>query len=147
MAATEFRVGLASVVPEERRRILLDRLVMVEKMRMVDGNGCLPLGELKANLGPDWIRLLVHLAERHRFNFRRIAKVQGAEWHIDGVARHVAERAGAEILPAAPVKWIVNSIRIFWIMRTLIRSHRSWSNPKIPIQCRRNRVFSQRAIH
>src|ERR1700677_1640191 len=48
MAASEFRVGLASVVPEERHRILLDRLVMVEKMRMLDGNGCLPLGEFEA---------------------------------------------------------------------------------------------------
>src|ERR1700683_912250 len=102
MAASELRVGLASVVPEERHRILLDRLVMVEKMRMLDGNGCLPLGEFEANLGPDGISLLVHVAERRRFDFCRVAEIQGAKWHIDRVARHIAECAGAEILPAAP---------------------------------------------
>ena len=74
------------------------------------------LGKVEANFGTDGIRFLVHPAERHRFNFRRVVEIQGAKRHVDRVACHVAQRAGAEILPAAPVERLVNSISIIWIM-------------------------------
>ena len=132
MTAAGCRVGLAAVIPPECQSILLDLSVMVEKMRLSDGDGSFPFRKLKANFGADGIRFLVHLAERHRLDFRRVAKVQGAERPIDRVARHVAKRTRAEILPASPNKWTVDSLLIIWIATALKRPHRSRSNPTCP---------------
>ena len=105
---------------------------MVEKVRMLDGELRLALRKLEANFGADRIRFLVHDAEGRGFNFCGVAKVEGAEGHVDGVAGHVAECAGAEVLPAAPVERLVNSIVNIRIMAAYVRPHRSRSNPKIP---------------
>ena len=61
-------VRLAAVVPPQCHRIVLDLSVVVEKMRMFEGNVRFALGKVEANFGTDGIRFLVHLAERRRFN-------------------------------------------------------------------------------
>src|SRR6266481_5424243 len=43
-----------------------------------------------------------------RFHFSRIAKLECAERHVCGMASHIAQRAGAEILPTAPHKRMIN---------------------------------------
>jgi len=42
-------------------------------------------------------------------NLGRIAQLERAEGPVDCVAGHVAQRAGAEVLPAAPSEWLIHS--------------------------------------
>src|SRR6201998_4768664 len=147
MAATGRGVRLATVVPPQCYRIVLDLSVMVKKMRMFDGNARITLGKGEADFGTERIRLLVDLSERHRFDFCRVIEIQGAKRHIDRVARHITQCAGAKVLPTAPVKRLVDPIWIIWIMAAYVRPHRCRSNPNVPIQSRRNRIFSEWTIH
>ena len=42
------------------------------------------------------------------FDFVGVAEFEGAEGHVDGVAGHVAEGAGAEVVPAAPFEAMID---------------------------------------
>ena len=42
----------------------------------------------------------------------RIAQVEGHEGHVEGVAGHVAQRAGAEVPPAAPVEGMIGFVAV-----------------------------------
>ena len=147
MASAGCGVRLAAVIPPQCHRIVLNLSIVMEQMRMLGGNVRLAFGKVEANFGTDGIRFLVHLPERHRFHDRWVFEIQGTKRHVDRVACHVAQRAGAEILPAAPVERLVNSISILWIWTGLIRPQRSRPNPGIPLQCCWNRIFSQRTVH
>src|SRR5712691_5470712 len=43
------------------------------------------------------------------FNLGGIAELERAKGHVAGVTGHVTQRAGAEILPAAPDEIVINS--------------------------------------
>src|ERR1039458_10250263 len=74
------------------------------------GHGRLALAgrKLKANLGLERVALLVH-DRRSRLDLRRIPQLERTEGHVDGMAGHVPQRAGAEILPPAPVERMIDS--------------------------------------
>ena len=57
-----------------------------------------------------------------------------SEWHVCGVAGHVAERAGAEILPAAPIERVIDAL--------LVGSVRCRAEPHVPIEVCGDRVFT-----
>ena len=147
MASTKRLVRLAAVVPPQRHRVVLDLAGVVEEMRMLEGNVCGPLGKGKADLRADRIGFLVHGPEGRRLDLCRVIEIERAKRHVDGVAGHVAQRAGTEILPATPVERLVDALLILRLARTLERPHGSRTNPDVPIQGRGNRVFSHRTLH
>src|SRR5262249_27711760 len=95
--------------------------------------------ELKANLRADGIGLVVHEAPGFGFDLGGVTEIQSAEGQVDRVARHISERAGAEILEAAPVERIVDSILIWPAL--------GGAEPDVPAQGVRDEVGAFRAVH
>src|ERR1035437_7873582 len=85
------RLGIASIKPPE-------------------GHGRLALAsrELKADFGFERVGFLVN-GRALGFDFHWVAELERAEGHVDGMAGHVPEGAGAEILPPAPVPRMIDS--------------------------------------
>ena len=67
-----------------------------------------------------------------------IAELERAERHVDGVAGHVAQGAGAEIIPAAPLERVIDVL--------LEGPLAGRAEPEIPVQVRRDRVLPARAV-
>ena len=91
------------------------------------------------DLRAERIGFLVHRFERDAFDLGRMTEVERAERHVDGVASHVAECAGAEVLPAAPFEGVVN---IF-----LERARRRATEPDVPRERIRHNVGAFGAAH
>ena len=109
MAVGSLGIQLAAVLPPQRNRIQRERIMLVEKSLMGGRHGNFPRRKLKTDFGAKRIRLGIHAIKRECLNFRRIAETERTERHIDSVTRHVTERAGAKILPAAPVELVIDA--------------------------------------
>src|SRR6185437_14085833 len=77
------------------------------------------------------IRFAVHVGA-FRFNGAGITELQRTERHVDRVACHVAQGAGAKINPSPPDEGMISVL--------LERPRWSRSEPEIPIKIRRNRI-------
>src|SRR5262245_2459962 len=51
---------------------------------------------------------------------------------------HVAERAGTKVAPAAPFESVICVL--------LVRAHRCGTDPQIPVEVRRHRIFARRPV-
>src|SRR5947208_3263790 len=83
-------LGISAVIPRECQR-----------------DEALSRGKFESDFGLERVSLLVD-AGRLRLNFDRVSELERAEGHIGGVAGHVAQCAGAEILPTAPGKGVIH---------------------------------------
>ena len=129
-------LGVAAVIPPEG-----------DRRQAVAG------GKLKADGGFERVAFLVH-GRGGGLDLRRIAQLQRAEGHVGGVAGHVAERAGAEVLPAAPDEGMIHraaatSAAAGGLVGPLgfVRAHGRRADPPVPIQRRGDRVRAGRPIH
>jgi len=71
--------------------------------------GAVAFGKLETN-AEVLAKVSGYMRKRVRIRPHLVAEFEGAEWHIDSVASHVAKGAGAEIVPAAPIELMVNLV-------------------------------------
>ncbi len=95
-------------------------------------------GELEADAGSLGESFRIKARGKFKLDDAGIAELERAERHVDGVARHVAERAGAEVEPAAPFEIVIHIL--------LERAFRRRPEPQIPIERAGDDVRAGRAI-
>src|SRR5207247_6540794 len=79
----------------------------------------------------------------------RVTVLKLSEGHVNDMTGHIAHGAGAKILPASPRERMINataSTSSTFVVRCrrifFVGPHGRGTNPKIPIESRRNRVFA-----
>ena len=83
------------------------------------------LGEVKADSRSERVGFVVNARRHFAFDLGGVAELKRAEGHVDSVAGHVTEGAGAEIAPAAPFEVMVEAVDV--------RTHLGRPNPGIPV--------------
>ncbi len=73
-----------------------------------------------------------------RFAARGVAQLEGPERQVHVVAGHVAQRALAEVPPAAPLGGMITPVGIGSLGR--------WAQPEVPVQLRRRLLPFGRAV-
>src|SRR5690242_15187708 len=130
---------LAAVIPPERCGRKFDGVMTMEKSPMRGWNRNFAFRKFKSDFGADGISFPVDAVNGHRFDFCRITKAKCAERHIDRVAGHVAQGAGAEILPATPVEGMIDVL--------FERPGGSRSEPDVPFHRFRYGVAAIGTVH
>src|SRR6266542_3242797 len=67
-----------------------------------------------------------------------VTQTERAERHVDGVTSHVAEGAGAKILPSAPFESVISVL--------FVGTQRRGSKPQVPTEAGGHRIFAGRAV-
>ena len=91
-----------------------------------EGREAIALGELEADARSEGVGFGVNLGGHFALDLGRVAELEGAEGHVDGVAGHVAERAGAEVGPAAPFERVVEAF--------FVGAHLSGADEAVPVE-------------